>query len=155
MDAATTPPIVDVNVSSNVVSFTGLNSDNQVGLPLEGGRVVFRLRPDTVGSPSAPTVGFPSEPIQWTEKVGDDFLPIPNPPGTTVRRVSGTRAFIDIANSTQEPQSYSFFVIVQTTGGKFFGTDPTIVTMRPGGGSGSQDPDSSPPNQGNENQRRS
>jgi len=132
MDAATTPHIVDVNVSSNVVSFTGLNAANEVGLPLAGGRVVFRLRTDSVS--------FPSAPIQWTEKVGEVFRAIPEPPEATVRRVSETRAFIDILNSTTEPQSYSFFVIVQTTAGKFFGTDPTIVTMRPGGGSGSEDP---------------
>lgn len=125
MDASVTQRKVNVMVNeANVVSFGGAGIDSHSHIHIDTGRgmIAFRLRSDTVS--------FPSAPIQWTVREGKVFRPIEQPSTVTVRRVDATNAEIEI--STQEAVEYSFFVIVQTPNGKFFGTDPTIVTMRPG-----------------------
>lgn len=125
MDASVTQRKVNVMVSqANVVSFGGAGIDRHGHIHIDNGRgkITFRLGSDTAS--------FPSAPIQWTVKEGQVFRPIEQPSAVTVRRVDATNAEIEI--STQAAVEYSFFVIVQTPKGKFFGTDPTIVTMRPG-----------------------
>lgn len=125
MDASVTHRQVYVSLDpTNSVSFKGpgIDSKGHIGIPTESGVIAFRLR--------STTVSFPSAPIQWTVKEGQVFRPIEQPSAATVRRVDATNTEIEI--STQEAVEYSFFVIVQTPNGKFFGTDPTIVTMRPG-----------------------
>ncbi len=96
--------------------------------PTESGRVVFHLEVAT-----ALQVVFPSSPIQWIDNP-KAMKPIAPPGVATVDRSDSTVS-ITIQGSA-DTTSYSFFVIVQTTDGRFFGSDPTIVTMRPGDGSG-------------------
>lgn len=75
---------------------------------------------------------FPSNPIQWVDN-SDSHNPIDPPRVAEVRRLGDDRVIVEIG-ALPGTQTYSFFVIVQTSDGRFFGTDPTIVTMRPGPG---------------------
>jgi hypothetical protein len=74
---------------------------------------------------------FPSNPIQW---VDGDRVPIDPPSEATVRRLSDVSTTVQITAPPGITQEFRFYVIVQTQSGRFFGSDPTIVTMRPGGG---------------------
>jgi hypothetical protein len=89
------------------------------------GRVIFNLQFPT----GSATVNFPSDPIQWVDDPNDKH-PIDPPSVATVTRLNDSSSSIEI-KSLKATKSYYFFVIVQTTDGKFFGSDPTIVTMRP------------------------
>jgi len=93
----------------------------------ESGRVVFHLEVAT-----ALQVVLPSSPIQWINNA-EEMKPIAPPGVATVDRSGPTTVAITIQGAT-ETTTYSFFVIVQTTDGRFFGSDPTIITMRPGDG---------------------
>ncbi len=104
----------------------------------ERGTVTFMLKvrqgpgaePTPVAGP-VPNPSFPSNPIQWVDNA-TDHNPIDPPSVASVSR-SETRLTIEISTSPRT-ETYSFFIIVQTSDGRFFGTDPTIVTMRPGDG---------------------
>lgn len=89
------------------------------------GTVIFTLNVKTVLE-----VRFPSNPIQW---VDTNLLPINPPPGATVTRVddNNTMVMVEPDPNIKEKQKFRFYVIVQSTDGRFFGTDPTIVTMPP------------------------
>jgi hypothetical protein len=124
----------EVNVfalRNDTVAFAGPGiSNGRIFIDTELGQIVFRLQ--------ATSVSFPSSPIQWTVQepattpgAGTVFRPIPQPAEATVLRNSDRETVIEITNQPQETREHSFFVIVQTADGKFFGTDPTIVTMRP------------------------
>ena len=104
----------------------------------ERGRVTFILKvsrgpglePIPVPGP-VPEPRFPSNPIQWVDNAASRN-PIDPPSVASVSR-SVTGITIEIETSAQT-RTYSFFIILQTSDGRFFGTDPTIVTMRPGDG---------------------
>jgi len=105
------------------------------------GTVTFTLDVTT-----ALQVRFPSNPIQWVRRIDKDaddggpvddhnLLPIDPPRGATVSRIDDNTTTVTIASDPNiEKQTFRFYVIVQTMDGRFFGSDPTIVTMRPGDG---------------------
>jgi hypothetical protein len=104
------------------------------------GKVTFSLD----SSNTALKVRFPSNPIQWVRRIGNDddmvdavpdseLLPIDPPPGATVTRVDDNTTLVTIKpDLSTKKQKFRFYVIVQTMDGRFFGSDPTIVTMPPG-----------------------
>jgi hypothetical protein len=98
-----------------------LEPNGEVNIPALSGQVSFPLA-------SVATVFYPSNPIQW---VDDNLQPINPPDGVTIQR---DKLNTSITVAVPAPARLSFYIIVQTTDGKFFGTDPTIVTMRPGDG---------------------
>jgi hypothetical protein len=103
------------------------STEKNIEFTTETGTVTFNLAVKT-----ALEVRFPSNPIQWVEEVGKDvFRPIDPPSAATVSRKDDL-ATIEI---TAPPgvTTFRFYVIVQSADGRFFGSDPTIVTMRPPG----------------------
>lgn len=111
------------NPNRERVSFS---SDGRIEITTERGEVTYTLQ--QAGSRAR----FPSNPIQW---VANNLMPIAPPPEVTVHRLDDYNVTVEItaAPGTQE---FRFYVIVQTVAGRFFGSDPTIVTMRPGDSSG-------------------
>lgn len=124
-------PNVDVTVTFNPVSApkrVSFDKNDQVVFHPPSGKVTFKLKVDT-----ALRVVFPSNPIQWVRQSGGDLLPIQQPSEAAVSRVNDFNTEVTITSST--PGDFRFYVIVQTpdsTDGRFFGSDPTIVIMRPG-----------------------
>ncbi|HYG63286.1 MAG TPA: hypothetical protein VEL74_11945 [Thermoanaerobaculia bacterium] len=127
----TTQREVNVKFRDNRVSFSGsgISQDGRILIPTESGLIVLRLKTSRVR--------FPSFPIQWTIQqsaappaTGTEFAPIAQPSEATVIRKSDRESDIRIV-SPEGTREFSFFVLVETPDGKFFGTDPTIVTMRP------------------------
>ena|ERR1044071_1469795 len=132
---ATTEHEINVSLSGSTVVFTGTGIVNgNIDVATQLGRIVFKLQ-DLVPF-------FPSAPIQWTRRGqvplpqgGTFFRPLPQPPEATVDRRGDKETVIEVTNQPQEHREFAFFVLLQTPDGKFYGTDPTIVTMRPEGGS--------------------
>ena len=125
MDASTPQReiITRFNSATETVSFDGL-SNGQIGVHSAVEDIVFQLA-------AVATVFFPSNPIQW---VDGNLQPIDPPSGAVVSRSGNLTTSIRITASEVPSPRLSFYVIVQTLDGRFFGTDPTIVTMRPGDG---------------------
>lgn len=114
----------DSTTAPRQVTFT---PNSPLGIPTELGRVTFNL--EVRGNFEA---RFPSNPIQWVDS--GTLKPIDPPPAATVTRVNDVSASVLIRAKPGEVESFSFYVIVQTQAGRFFGSDPTIVTMLPPGG---------------------
>lgn len=119
MQTDTTQHDVRVRFDPSTRSVT-FEPSSEISIHTASGLVVYSLM--------APArIFFPSNPIQW---VDDALQPIDTPHGVMVQRSNlSTSILITTADA---PPKLSFYVIVQTQGGRFFGTDPTIVTMRPG-----------------------
>lgn len=116
---------------TKVVSFAGAADGRvlEIEIHTELGDITFYLNHAQAGaSPPA----FPSAPIQW---VDEQERPIDPPRGATVTRSSNVIARIEVVRSQVASGKLRFFVLVQQAG-RFYGTDPTIVTMPSGGGSG-------------------
>lgn len=78
-------------------------------------------------------VVFPSNPIQWVEKVGGELTPIDPPDGAMVSR-SNNGITVKFTANQGPATTFRYYVIVQTLegeNGRFFGSDPTIVIMHP------------------------
>jgi hypothetical protein len=104
------------------VSFS---TDKDIEFTTEIGTVTFKLEVKT-----ALEVRFPSNPIQWVEEVDKGvFRPVDPPSAATVSR-SDNLATVKITAPPGDT-TFRFFVIVQSADGRFFGSDPTIVTMHP------------------------
>jgi hypothetical protein len=119
---------VDVAIdTNNQVTFTGADIDTKghIHFDADRGKVTFRFSTPATG------VSFPSNPIEWVNREGHA---INQPAGTTVTRQSEATFKIQVV--TSEPKSFHFHVLVQRSGQFYASADPTIVTMRPGGGSG-------------------
>jgi hypothetical protein len=103
------------------------STDKDIEFKTEIGTVTFKLEVKT-----ALEVRFPSNPIQWVEEVGKGvFRPVDPPSAAAVSR-SDDLATVKITAPPGDT-TFRFFVIVQSADGRFFGSDPTIVTMRPPG----------------------
>lgn len=117
------------------VTFRKANADPRVSFsttapisfntPMVTGSVTFNLEVK-----SALQVHFPSNPIQWVQEVGSTLVPIDPPPEATVSRSDDS---VTVTITAPPNTTFRFFVIVLSTDGQFFGTDPTIVTMDPSG----------------------
>ena len=129
MDTTTTHNI-NVTFERDATSQFSFDPPGEIGISTALGEVQFTLLRRV-----ASDARFPSNPIQWVNR---EKHPIGQPPGTTVTRTLGT-ASVSV-DGAQAPRRLSFFLIIQTTDGKFFGSDPTIINMSPttssGGGSG-------------------
>jgi hypothetical protein len=114
------------DADKKLVSFGGSDFNNgQIDLPADLGLITFEL----VTPP--PGVIFPAAPVQFVNTTR--LRPINPPRGATVHRLDGANAALLIVSSqVVSPERLSFYVLVQTVEGEFFGTDPTIVTMPPG-----------------------
>jgi hypothetical protein len=123
------------------VTFDSTNTPKQVTFSQD--RLKFDSTTGTVtfnlmnSASTALQARFPSNPIQWVSKIdeslGDvntNLQPINQPDGTMVSRTDNT-AMVTITAAPQGTTKFRFYVIVQTTNGNFFGTDPTIITMPP------------------------
>lgn len=83
---------------------------------------------------------FPSNPIQWVEKIDErgkdeatNYRPIKQPDAAVVERLDDSMTRVTIApKPSSGTLTFRFYVIVQTRGGRFVGSDPTIITMPPG-----------------------
>lgn len=95
----------------------------EIEITTNRGVVIFTLK-------ESPAALFPSNPIQW---VDDQKKPIDPPDGATVHR-TGLSTTVTITPLRPNHSTIRFYLLVQTSNGEFFGSDPTIVTMRPGGG---------------------
>ncbi|HEV7508607.1 MAG TPA: hypothetical protein VGS07_27255 [Thermoanaerobaculia bacterium] len=111
----------DSTTTPRKVTFT---PDSPLGISTPRGLVTFNL--ELKGNFEA---RFPSNPIQW---VNESRQPMDPPSGVSIVR-NDTSTSITI-EAGQAPEKLSFYVIVQTQAGRFFGSDPTIVTMLPPGG---------------------
>jgi predicted exporter len=123
------------------VTFDSTNTPKQVTFSQDRlkfdsttGTVTFNLMSS---ASTALQARFPSNPIQWVSKIDENLgdvntnlQPIDQPDGTMVSRTDNT-ATVTITVAPQGKTKFRFYVIVQTTNGAFFGTDPTIVTMPP------------------------
>lgn len=123
-------PNVDVTVTfnpANAPKRVSFDMNEQIVFHPPSGKVTFKLQVNT-----ALRVVFPSNPIQWVRQSGGDLLPIQQPSEATVNRVDDFSTEVTITSSVQG--DFRFYVIVQTpdsADGRFFGSDPTIVIMRP------------------------
>jgi hypothetical protein len=127
MAISTTQSAITVTFDANTktVSFGGAGFDNgQIALLADVGLLTLEL----VNPPQGVT--FPSAPIQFVNT--SRLRPINPPRGASVHRLDGARvALLIVASQVVAPERLSFYVLVQTGDGEFFGTDPTIVTMPP------------------------
>jgi len=116
---------VTFNADTKTVSFGGAGYNNgQIDLLADVGLLTLELLNPPQG------VTFPSAPIQFVNT--SRLRPINPPRGATVHRLDGAKAtLLIIASQVVAPERLSFYVLVQTPDGEFFGTDPTIVTMPP------------------------
>jgi hypothetical protein len=120
---------VTFDASANRVVFGGTGYDSANGQidisSSDLGLITFQL--DNSG------VFFPSNPVQW---VDDKFQPIDPPAGATVMRRNNLAFTILVVRSQVPAAQLQFYVVVYFLGvrGRFFGTDPTIVTMSSSGG---------------------
>lgn len=116
------------NADTKEVSFGGAGFNNgQIDLFADVGVLALELMNPPQG------VSFPSAPVQFVNT--SRLRPINPPRGASVHRLDGANvALLIIASQVVAPERLSFYVLVQTPDGEFFGTDPTIVTMRPGDG---------------------
>lgn len=129
--------IVKFDDNTKTVSFDGTAADGllEIEVLTEIGGIVFYLdhrdyQNHSQAGTSVPA--FPSAPIQWVDA---QHLPINPPPGATATRSSNVIAKIEVVRSQVVRGELRFYVLVQQDG-RFYGTDPTIVTMPSGGGSG-------------------
>jgi hypothetical protein len=113
----------DSTTAPRVVTF---DPADEISIPTELGLVTFTLKLQGTF-----VARFPSNPIQW---VDGNLMPIDPPRAATVRRLSDVSTTILIVAPPGSTDSFSFYVVVQTQAGRFFGSDPTIVTMRPSDG---------------------
>jgi len=105
------------------------DSDDEITFRSVEGTVIYTLEVNT-----ALKVRFPSNPIQWVQLVGTELLPINPPDGTMVSRSDDRITVTFTAQEGVTPTTFRFYVIVQTIegeNGRFFGSDPTIIIMRP------------------------
>jgi hypothetical protein len=109
--------------ANNTVTF---NSSGEIKFDNTAFGVVFFTLDVATGATQA---FFPSNPIQWVDQ---NLRPIKPPDGARVIRDDDNNTRVRIAAAPSMDQTFRFYVIVQTTNGQFFGTDPTIVTMPPG-----------------------
>jgi hypothetical protein len=122
---------VSFDANTNAVAFAGSDYDKSNGRidisASEIGLITFQLQ--TAG------VVFPSNPVQWVDA---QFQPVDPPAGATVTRTDNASFNILVVRSQVRAAELHFYVLVYFRGvrGRFFGTDPTIVTMSSGGGSG-------------------
>jgi hypothetical protein len=127
-------PLRDVSVPDGASRASGrvtFDPDEEITFTALGGTVIYTLDQQTKGF----GVVFPSHPIQWVQQVGEELLPIAPPSGVTVSRSDESITVTFMANLENMQETFRFYVIVQTLeqgNGRFFGSDPTIVTMPPG-----------------------
>jgi hypothetical protein len=120
---AKTNQVVTVNFDASQ-QFT-FSPAGQVLISTELGKVTYILMPRPL------TARFRSNPVEWVNNE-TERIPIDQPNGTLVNRAPGrTSISIDTAKA---PDTLVFYLFVETRDGQSFGSDPTIVTMRPGGG---------------------
>jgi hypothetical protein len=107
--------------------------DEDIVFGADSGKVTFTLKVET-----ALRVVFPSNPIQWVQE-GDppgDLTPIDPPMEAKVSRMDFSVTVEITLKPETEKKEFRFYVIVQTPDaedGRFFGSDPTIIIMRPDG----------------------
>lgn len=125
-------PLSEVAVPDGASRASGrVTFDSDAGITFNAveGTVLYTLEVNT-----ALKVRFPSNPIQWVQQIGTELLPINPPDGTTVSRRDDRITVTFMAKEGAPATTFRFYVIVQTIegeNGRFFGSDPTIIIMRP------------------------
>ncbi len=116
----------DSTTAPRKVTFT---PDSALNVPTARGRVTFNL---AVQGNFEARLPIEPHPVGRQRHSQADR----SAPAATVTRVNDVSTSVLIEAKPGVVESFSFYVIVQTQAGRFFGSDPTIVTMRPGGGPG-------------------
>jgi hypothetical protein len=125
-------PLSEVAVPDGASRASGrvtFDQDEEITFKAVEGTVLYTLEVNT-----ALEVRFPSNPIQWVQQVGTELLPIDPPDRTMVSRSDNRITVTFMAREGVPATTFRFYVIVQAIeeeNGRFFGSDPTIVTMHP------------------------
>ncbi|HKH43846.1 MAG TPA: hypothetical protein VKM72_04200 [Thermoanaerobaculia bacterium] len=147
MEPVNLSPVVQVTATFNPASAEQrltFSTDAPIDFSTARGTVTITLDVQTVLP-----VRFPSNPIQWVRKDGVDpdgndiLVPIAPPEAAMVSRNRDDSVTVTVTRppgSPGESTTFRFYVVVQSflrdgrADGRFFGSDPTIVTMHPEGG---------------------